>query len=112
TEYMPERNQMLRNIDAAWEIRGDKRVVGFYVVEGTPPGPTEVPGHWRGIAFDTIRAEKLGAALPHRDDAEKSAMKDAFLGVTTWQGICESLGLPPETLPNGGVSRRTATRQG
>ena len=37
TEYMPGRNQMLRNIDDAWEIRGTKQVVAFCGVEDSNP---------------------------------------------------------------------------
>ena len=90
---------MLRNIDAAWEIRGGRAVVAFYCVEGLSPDKTIVPPVWKGIATNTIRAETLDAALPHRSEEQRVAMARAFLGVATWQAVCGSLGLPPETLP-------------
>ena len=34
TTWMPGRDQMMRHIDCAWEIRGTRKVFGFYLVEG------------------------------------------------------------------------------
>src|SRR4029077_17960689 len=34
TTWMPRRSQMLRHMDAAWDIRRGKRVLGLMIVEG------------------------------------------------------------------------------
>jgi hypothetical protein len=99
TTYMPGRNQMLRNIDAAWDIRGEKCIAAFYIVEGRPPDPTAVPERWKQIARNTICPDTLAAALPHRSEEQRAAMARAFCGVTTWHAVVKAVGLPPEVLP-------------
>jgi hypothetical protein len=34
TEWMPRRHQLLRHLDCAWEVRGQRTVLGFFIVEG------------------------------------------------------------------------------
>jgi hypothetical protein len=34
TRWMPHRHQMLRHLDCAWEVRGQRAVLGFFIVEG------------------------------------------------------------------------------
>lgn len=99
TTWMPGRHQMLRHLDAAWEIRGARPVAGFFVVEGAgdPPG-TEVPQLWRDAAHDTWSEEAIASSLPHRPTAERDAIARSFLGATTWQAICEALQIPRSCL--------------
>ncbi|MHB8656091.1 MAG: hypothetical protein ACYDA9_19710 [Terriglobia bacterium] len=52
TTWMPGRHQMLRHIDCAWEARGKKQVIGFFIVQGEG-GKEEVPANWRKFATDT-----------------------------------------------------------
>lgn len=42
TTWMPVRHQMLRHIDAAWDTRGTRRVIGLMIVEAAE-GSTAVP---------------------------------------------------------------------
>jgi hypothetical protein len=86
TKWMPVRHQMLRNIDAAWEIRGRRNVVGFFIVEGkTDGGLSEA---WNLSCAATVEEKALDGSLPHRDYETRRAISDAFLGATTWQRLC------------------------
>ena len=90
---------MLRHLDAAWEVRGGRPVVGFFIVEGagTPPGP-EVPDLWLEAADATYSDEALGGSLPHRSAEEREGIARSFLGITTWQEVCDVLGVPRASL--------------
>ena len=101
TVWMPIRHQMLRHIDAAWNQRGERRVYGFFIVEGE--GGAEavaVPSRWEDAARSTLSVEAVSGSLPHRSPAEREAIAKAFLGVTTWQAVCQALGLEWLRLPN------------
>lgn len=81
TTWMPIRHQMLRHLDAAWEYRNGRDVMGFFIVE-------------EGGEFDlhaavaaTIRMDNLEKSLPHRRAVEREAISRCFLGGTTWQQV-------------------------
>ncbi len=82
---------MLRHIDAAYEIAGNRAVLGFFIVEGDAAGDT--PNDWREAAEQTLSPEAIHGSLPHRPEAEREAIAAGFLGVTTWQLVCERLGV-------------------
>jgi hypothetical protein len=96
TSWMPVRHQMLRHLDAALELAGPRRLVGFFVVEADGNG--DVPREWREAARATIDAKALVPSLPHRSEAERKAIADAFIGVTTWQTICRTFSIPSQVL--------------
>lgn len=101
TKWMKCRHQMLRHLDAAWEIRGNRNVVGFFIVEGN--GTADVPSHWCNQARQTTSFEVVRDSLPHRSSEEQQAIAGSFAGVTTWQRVCQKLhytGLNYEDLPN------------
>lgn len=101
TTWMPVRHQMLRHIDAAWEVRKERPVYGFFVVEGD--GGVEdvaVPGRWEDAATATVATEALSGSLPHRAADERRAIAAAFLGVTTWQAVCSALKIDWLSLPD------------
>jgi Protein of unknown function (DUF429) len=98
TTWMPGRHQMLRHLDAAWEIRGRRSVYGFFVVEAEPNGGTRVPRHWRDAADATRSDAAVGGSLPHRSPEERAGIVECFLGVTTWQAIVAAFGLDPTLL--------------
>lgn len=100
TDYMPIRPQMLRHLDAAWEVRDGRKVLGGLIVEGQVPNPLHIPEHWQMAAHETIKPQVLNDALPHRSTAEKQEIAGAFLGVTTWQKICQTLNLDFSSLPD------------
>lgn len=94
TTWMAERDQMLRHLDGAWEIRGNRRVYGFYIVEDDPAEGPDVPAHWQGVCAKTIASRTLSASLPHRSAAEQRAIASSFLGATTWSRVRSALDLP------------------
>jgi hypothetical protein len=94
TDWMEVRYQMLRHIDGAWPKNSDDPpVVGFYVVEAEPTS-TKTPEKWLRFADDTVSDRALVGSLPHRSAAERAAFATSFLGVTTWQALCEALKVP------------------
>jgi F0F1-type ATP synthase assembly protein I len=99
TTWMPVRHQMLRHIDAAWEIRGHRVVYGFFIVEAEE-GSVEVPQNWIDASQRTIAPEALAESLPHRSPAERDGITRAFLGVTTWQAVCAVFGISSDELPD------------
>jgi len=96
TKWMRTRHQMLRHIDAAWENRGERLVLGLLIVEGGSEEGT-VPDPWREYALAISEASTIADSLPHRTPAERNEIAQAFLGATTWQRVCASfdLGWPP-----------------
>jgi hypothetical protein len=95
---MEVRHQVLRNLDAAWDTKGNREVVAFFAVQGCDSDPTKVPPAWRDAAESTVSAEALAGSLPHRNEAVRSEMARSFRGAVTWQAICQEFELPPETL--------------
>lgn len=91
TQWMPIRHQMHRHLDAAWEIRGGKRVYGFFIVEGDGRSG-EVTSDWLRFAEQTYSDKALIRSLPHRCE-EREALARCFLGVTTWQNVLREFGL-------------------
>jgi hypothetical protein len=109
TSWMAGRNQMLRHIDAAWEIRGHRSVYGFFVVEGEDG--TGVPAKWVHASVNTISSDSLRNSLPHRSVEEQAQIASCFLGATTWQAIVSGFGLDPILLEEGrvgGLGEQTA----
>ena len=102
TKWMNGRHQMLRHLDCAQEIRSGKCLMGFFIVEGNDTC-TEVPAKWLTFAEDTIKREAVFSSLPHRGPEEQREIASAFVGVTTWQQVCEEfcdLGLDWKLLPD------------
>lgn len=97
TTWLEGRHQIWRHIDAAWEIRGRKRVFGFFVVEGEERSDA-VPAVWQQAAIDCLSSDVLATSFPHRSEDERAKIADCFLGVTTWQAICRRFGLSEELL--------------
>lgn len=96
TTWMPLRSQMLRHMDAAWEMRGTKQVLGLMIVEGDKDA-TAPNDHWLARADEQVRESTLNASLPHRTVDARAQIAHGFLGATTWQAVCRELGLgwPP-----------------
>lgn len=101
TDWMEPRDQMLRHIDCAYACRGAKLVLGLMIVEGTG-GVTAiaVPKAWDDSAAEIVSVPLLGASLPHRLEAERAAIAESFLGVTTWQAVCTRFGIDYLALPD------------
>jgi hypothetical protein len=90
-------------MDAAWEIRGEKRVFGLMVVEGRGGADAVTPDvHWLTEANSQVLEATLTKSLPHRGVSERHQIADDFLGVTTWQRLCAEFGLGwPPSLDTG-----------
>ena len=99
TMWMPVRHQMLRHIDSAWNIRGQRKVVGMFIVEGIG-GSEEVSQHWRTVCSETTKAETIAGSLPHRSINEREQIAASYIGVTTWQRLCAEFRIPWEELPD------------
>lgn len=81
TKWMSGRHQIWRHIDAAWEIRGSRRVFGCFIVEGGMDGlDAAVPDLWVEAFGNTLSPATLEASFPHRSIAERAEIKNCFLG--------------------------------
>lgn len=100
TTWMDPRPQILRHLDCAFERRRGRAVVGFLIVEGTGEASAiQPPPLWVDAASKTVLPTVLDASLPHRTPSERNAISAAFLGVTTWQRLCQEFQLtwPPSS---------------
>ena len=93
TTWQNGRHQIWRHMDAAWEIRGHRQVLGLFLVEGIAPTPTQVPKVWREASAATLSASVLEASFPHRSATEREGIRRGFVGVATWQQVCERCNL-------------------
>jgi hypothetical protein len=94
TTWMPRRSQMLRQMDAAWEIRGAKHILGLMIVEGDGPNVLEPSPYWVSETNRQIDVESLSKSLPHRSAEVRQQLASGFLGVTTWQAACQAFSIP------------------
>ena len=94
TTWMPIRHQMWRHIDAAWEIKGRRKVAGLLIVEGSDEHT--VPEKWKASVKKAFDREVIIENFPHRSSREIENITNCFLGVTTWQIICREFGLNPD----------------
>lgn len=98
TTWLDGRHQMLRHLDAAFEIAGRRSLYGFFIVEGDDHG--KVPPVWVEASRQTLSPISVDQSLPHRPAVERQVITAAFLGVTTWQQACSALGVPFSDLPD------------
>jgi len=96
---MAGRHQMLRHIDCAWEIAGNRKVIGFFIVEGRASNGG-VPEQWLEYARETVAPYSIASSLPHRGPEEQNGIAACFAGVATWQMVCAAVGLAWDSLPN------------
>ncbi len=99
TKWMSGRHQMLRHIDCAWEIKGRRGVIGFFIVEGDE-GALDVSAFWMNQARITVSPDVVASSLPHRGPEEQKAIASCFAGVTTWQRVCAEFGMDWRQLPD------------
>jgi hypothetical protein len=98
TKWMPGRHQMLRHLDCAWEVKGRKQIIGFFIVEGF--GDTvDVPANWITFSHQTISSQAVSTSLPHRGPEEQAAIARGFKGITTWQRVCSEFNIEWGKMP-------------
>jgi hypothetical protein len=97
TRWMLGRHQVIRHLDGAWEIRGKRHVIGFFIVEGEGE---EVPASWREFAINTTSTATIASSLPHRGPSEQNEIASCFAGVTTWQRLCKEYNIEHRSLPD------------
>jgi hypothetical protein len=101
TKWMRGRDQMIRHIDCAWEIRGTRKVLGFFLVEGDGNADAiAIPPGWTQAARNIVCSESLKLSLPHRTQEERAEIKNCFLGVATWQKLCANMRIEWGDLPD------------
>ena len=101
TKWMRGRDQMIRHLDCAWEIRGTRKVFGFFLVEGDGGADAAaVPSPWNEASSRIITEESLTISLPHRTKREREEIRSCFLGVATWQRVCSEMGIDWCELPD------------
>ena len=98
TKWMTMRSQLLRHMDAAQEIAGDRRVLGLLIVEGPESNPLRLGEFWRGQVDAQVGTDLLERSLPHRSVRERQTIAQGVLGATTWQRVCADQGIawPPD----------------
>lgn len=98
TQWMRNRSQLLRHMDAAAEKFRGKRVYGLLIVEGIESDqPSE---YWHSECDRQTAEEMVIASLPHRTPSERSQLAAGVLGVTTWQAVCRATAIDWATLPD------------
>jgi hypothetical protein len=93
---------MWRHIDAAWEIRGRRRVFGFFIVPGQEAdggAPPLVAAAFGEALSEAMLEAMLEANFPHRSAKERDAITACFLGGTTWNLVCKTLNISLASLP-------------
>ena len=71
TTFMPKQSQLIRHMDAAWEVADGRRVLGLLLVEGGSPDPMLVPERWSSASDEQLRPELL---------VPREALSKALLG--------------------------------
>lgn len=99
TKWMPGRHQVWRHIDCAWEIKGKREVFGFFIVEGLGLS-IDVPEKWIRETEAAMSKEALASSLPHRGPEEQRTIHQCFIGVATWQRLCNEFGIDWSLLPD------------
>ena len=97
TKWMGKRSQLIRHMDAAWEVANGRAVLGLLLVEGEAGGLRSVPKKWSRSIKRDLRPDMLVQTLPHRSDQERLDIAAGVLGVAIWQRICAefSIDWPP-----------------
>ena len=102
TTFMERRSQLIRHMDAAWEVADGRRVLGLLLVEGERPDPMLVPERWSSASDEQIQPALLLPSLPHRTGEERDIIAGGVLGTATWQRVCEEFNIewPPDEDPS------------
>jgi hypothetical protein len=84
--WIPERNQIARNLEAISEYARSANKQFAVLLIG--PDGSQPPAD-----------EALTRGWPHLDQSAHNDLLRHFLGVTTWRAVCDACGLDYESLP-------------
>jgi hypothetical protein len=113
TQWMPIRHQMLRHIDAAWEIRKGRSVYGLFIVSAKPEKTGTVPStRWQKAVEITRNLDAVKKSLPHRSPDERADIANSLIGITTWESVCKEFGLSLEILLEDNLAEPMQAAQG
>ena len=84
TDWFPQRNQIIRNLEVLKETAGSKEYALLLMSED---------------GKDTIKDSDFTNSLPHYSEQEIAEIKTHYLGALTWQQACEAVGLDFNALP-------------
>jgi len=85
TAWFPERNQLVRNLEAVGELAGDRAAAVLLVTEQ---------------AVEDLPEAAVVASTPHLDDAAREVVRRRYLGQVTWQSLCDRLDVDFASLPD------------
>jgi hypothetical protein len=85
TDWYPQRNQLVRNLEVVGEIAAG-RAAGVLLVTQEP--------------CPELSENDYERSLPHLNERERHQVRERYLGQTTWQLLCKALGVDVETLPD------------
>lgn len=84
TDWYPERNQLVRNLEVAGELASNRAAAVLLVSEQPVAELTD---------------EAIVASTPHLDDNARAAVAQRYLGQTTWRELCDRVGVDFDRLP-------------
>ena len=84
TDWYPERNQIVRNIEALKQIANGKHYAVVLIEENST----------------ILSSDIFYKSLPHKTQQESDLLMSHYLGSITWKDICGNTGLDYDSLPN------------
>ena len=89
TPWYPPRTELVRALEAARQMAAGRRWGSLLLSDRPLPQGT-----------DEAVAQSLPEAAPHLDEAERSELRQAYLGNLTWASACAAADLPLSSLPD------------
>lgn len=86
TDWLPARSQLVRNLEVAGALAGDRAAAVLLI--------TETP------IDKVLDNELIAVSAPWLDDSARAAVADRFLGQVTWSAACDATGLNFANLPD------------
>ena len=80
-----------------WKFLKGRQLYGFFIVEADDSDGV-IPKQWHQFAKDTVGEKAIKDSLPHRTKSQRNQIQKAFLGVTTWQRVCNKFKIPLQVL--------------
>jgi hypothetical protein len=87
TPWYPQRTDLIRDLEAARQMASGRRWASLLISDVPLAGGT-----------DEALTQSLPEGAPHLDDAQRGALRDAYLGNLTWDRAVAAVGLPTSTV--------------